>query len=145
MSDVEPWFLPRLESSAFGVLATHGPASRIDQVPCCFAVIGSGSGVDVVTAVDHKPKRTARLARLDNVERNPAASLLVDHRDPDDWTQLWWVRTIGSARVVTDGDSWSSAIDALVDKYAQYREQRPAGPVIRLTVDRWAGWRARVW
>ncbi|MGH8972914.1 MAG: TIGR03668 family PPOX class F420-dependent oxidoreductase [Acidimicrobiia bacterium] len=116
-------------------LATVGPGGRPRVVPCCFAVDG-----DVVySAVDHKPKRTARLARLADIAANPAVSLVVDHYE-DDWSQLWWVRLDGTARVVEDGPEWQRGVDLLVTKYAQYRERRPAGPVIVVAVERWRAW-----
>ncbi|MGI9615540.1 MAG: TIGR03668 family PPOX class F420-dependent oxidoreductase, partial [Acidimicrobiales bacterium] len=121
---------------------------RIDLVPCCFALVDVGFGpdgemlVELVTAVDHKPKSTSRLARLANIERNENASLLVDHRDAEDWSRLWWVRVSGSARVVTGGDDWANAIEALVDKYPSYQKRAPEGPVIRLAIDRWSGWQS---
>lgn len=134
----------RLEASPFAVLATHGPDGRLDLVPCCFAVDRTGDDggepFELVTAVDHKPKRTTRLARLVNIERNPQVSLLIDHRDPDDWSRLWWVRAHGTARVVTAGPDHRRAVDALARKYRQYAERRPEGAAIRITVERWAGW-----
>lgn len=146
MIGADGWYRSRLEASPFGVLATHGRGERLDLVPCCFALLDMGLGpdgdslVELVSAVDHKPKSTSRLARLANIERNANASLIVDHRDLEDWSKLWWVRVSGAARVVVGGDEWSKAIEALVDKYANYQERAPEGPVIRLTIERWAGW-----
>ena len=126
--------------SPFAVLATHGPEDRLDLVPCCFAFDRSGLDLEVVTAVDHKPKRSAKLARLTNIARKSQVTLLVDHRDPTDWSQLWWVRVHGQARVLEEGAEWTTAIDALVEKYEQYRQVRPTGPAIRIRPDRWVGW-----
>ena len=149
-------FREQLDSASFGVLATHGPSDRLDLVPCCFAVAtaiaettadaetavdsGEERAAELVTAIDHKPKRTNRLARLRNVERNTAVTLLVDHRDPADWSQLWWLRAQGTATIETEGHDHTHAIDALVAKYRQYQAVRPEGPVIRISVDRWTSW-----
>lgn len=130
----------RIVDVPFAVLATHGPEQRLDLVPCCFAVDDGGEHLELVSAIDHKPKRSQRLARLVNIERDPQVSLLVDHRDPADWLQLWWVRAQGEATIVEEGPAHDSAIDALARKYAQYREVRPTGPVIRIHPDRWAAW-----
>lgn len=130
----------RIADVPFAVLATHGPRQRLDLVPCCFAVVDDGEHVELVSAIDHKPKRSQRLARLANIERDPQVSLLVDHRDPSDWSQLWWVRVQGQALIVDEGPSHAGAIDALAEKYAQYREVRPTGPVVRIRPDRWAAW-----
>lgn len=124
----------------FAVLATHGPDRRLDLVPCCFAVVDRGSRIEVVTAVDHKPKRHRRLARLANVARDPNVSLLADGRDPDDWSRLWWIRVQGVAEVIEVGPGHEEAVEALATKYAQYRETPPDGPVIRVEARRWAGW-----
>ena len=149
---VDPAVVARLEATPFAVLATHGPDQRLDLVPCCFALDRSASSApasgpasgeasfELVTAVDHKPKRHQRLARLANVAADPNVTLLLDHRDPDDWSALWWIRVQGLGRVVEGGPDHASAVAALVAKYAQYRDRPPAGPVIRITPLRWAGW-----
>ncbi|GAA4509355.1 hypothetical protein GCM10023096_12300 [Nonomuraea ferruginea] len=64
-------------------------------------------------------------------------------RYEDDWTRLWWVRADGSAVVAVDGRDRAAVLDALVREYEQYRERRPAGPVIIVRVTRWSGWRYR--
>lgn len=118
-------------------LATADAAGKPHLVPATFAVVD-----DVVAiAVDHKPKRHANLKRLRNVEENSAVTLLVDHFD-EDWDRLWWVRADGEARVI-ENELAGELVDALVDKYEQYRECRPAGPVIRIRVNRWSGWVAK--
>ena len=120
-------------------LGTVNGDGDVDLVPITFALSGPDT---VVTAVDHKPKSTTRLRRLDNVRRHPMVTVLADHYD-DDWSALWWVRARGPARVVEDGPARQAALDALVARYAQYREVRPAGPVIEVTVREWRGWSAR--
>ncbi|MDH6448224.1 PPOX class probable F420-dependent enzyme [Streptomyces sp. SAI-119] len=118
-------------------LGTADAAGKPHLVPATFAVVG-----DVVAiAVDHKPKRHTNLKRLRNVEENPAVTLLVDHFD-EDWDRLWWVRADGQAQVIENELAYE-LVDALVDKYEQYREHRPAGPVIRIQVNRWSGWVAK--
>ncbi|MEV4838889.1 TIGR03668 family PPOX class F420-dependent oxidoreductase [Nonomuraea sp. NPDC049486] len=117
-------------------LATVGAEGRPRLVPVTFAVLGDR----VVTAVDHKPKRTTDLRRLRDIGDNPNVALLADHYE-DDWTRLWWVRADGRAAVAPDGPERAAALDALVAKYDQYRERRPAGPVILVEVTRWSGWR----
>jgi PPOX class probable F420-dependent enzyme len=112
-------------------LATITSLGRPHVVPVCFAVHDGA----VYTAVDAKPKATSALARLDNVRATRRASLLVDHYE-DDWTRLWWVRVDGVAEVVQS----ERAIDALAAKYEQYRAQRPGGPLIAITPERWRSW-----
>lgn len=117
-------------------LGTADGVGRPHLVPATFAVLG-----DVVAiAVDHKPKKSSNLKRLRNIQENPSVSLLVDHFD-DDWERLWWVRADGRADVI-DNQLAYELVDALVDKYEQYRERRPTGPVIKIRVNRWSGWSA---
>jgi PPOX class probable F420-dependent enzyme len=121
----------RLARARVGRLATVTAAGRPHVVPVCFALTGGR----IYTAVDAKPKSTRALRRLENVRATGRASLLVDHYD-EDWSQLWWVRVDGRAEVV-DSDA---ALDALAAKYEQYRADRPAGPVIAITPERWRSW-----
>ena len=120
-------------------LATADAAGRPHVVPFVFAVAG-----DVVwSAVDAKPKRSRDLRRLANVAENPAVSVLADHYDDADWSALWWVRADGRARVVDAASpEGRRAVDLLVARYAQYRRQPPAGPVLAVAVERWVGWSA---
>lgn len=87
--------------------------------------------------MDEKPKRTRRLQRLANIEANPTVEVLID-RYEEDWSRLWWVRLRGTARIVED----RHAVDLLVAKYPQYREQSPAGPVIAVTIEERSEWTA---
>lgn len=127
--------LDRATRSASGHLATVGVDGAPHLVVVTFAVLGG----NVVTAVDHKPKTTMRLRRLTNIEENGRASFLVDHFE-DDWSRLWWARIDGTARVIRDGPEHTASIDALVEKYHQYQENRPPGPVISLSIDRVTHW-----
>jgi PPOX class probable F420-dependent enzyme len=128
----------RFASASVARLGTVRPDGRPHLVPVCFALDGDV----VVSVVDDKPKRSTRLRRFDNVRANPAVSLLVDHYN-DDWTQLWWVRVDGTARVLEAGTEHAHAIDLLVAKYAQYRALRPAGSVLVIAVEAWRVWSAR--
>jgi PPOX class probable F420-dependent enzyme len=127
----------RLVSEArVGRLATIDPLERPHLVPLSFALDGD----TLYSAVDQKPKRSARLQRLRNIEANPRATVLVDHYD-EDWTTLWWVRLRGRARIA-EGAERVRALDLLIEKYEQYAREPPTGPVIALDVDEWRGWSA---
>lgn len=95
----------------------------------------------IVSAVDHKPKRSRDLRRLNNIVANPVVSVLVDHYDTD-WNQLWWVRADGRARIVSEGSLYCDAISALAAKYHQYQENPPDGPAIVVDIEHVTGWRA---
>jgi len=126
----------RVAAARVGHLATTRPDGRPHVVPCCFVLVGDTA----YSAVDAKPKSTLALQRLRNLAERPVASLVVDHYE-EDWTQLWWVRVDGSARVVEAGDPERGvAIVALAAKYAQYIEAPPPGPVVALDIEAWRGW-----
>lgn len=127
--------LARLSRARAGHLGTVRPDGRPHVVVVTFAIVAG----NVVTAIDHKPKRTERLQRLINVEATPWASLLVDHYD-EDWDRLWWVRVDGPAAIHQDDELRSDAVGALVGKYPQYERQPPRGPVIVLAQDRLTWW-----
>jgi PPOX class probable F420-dependent enzyme len=123
----------RLAEARIGRLATVTPDGRPHVVPVCFALHAGR----IYTAVDAKPKATRALQRLENVRAHGTASLLVDHYE-EDWTRLWWVRVDGAATIA---DS-EAGLEALAAKYAQYRDQRPEGPLIAIAPERWRSWSA---
>ncbi|HSU73439.1 MAG TPA: TIGR03668 family PPOX class F420-dependent oxidoreductase [Terrabacter sp.] len=132
----------RFAAARVASLATVRPDGRPHLVPVVFAVVPGVDGDVVWSAVDDKRKSTRALRRLANVEANPAVSLLVDHYE-DDWSRLWWVRADGVATVVRVGEPGAdAALDALAAKYPQYAASRPAGPLLRVEVTRWSGWRS---
>jgi PPOX class probable F420-dependent enzyme len=131
----------RFSTATVARMATVGPGGTPHLVPIVFAMVTPDT---LVTAVDHKRKRTTALRRLANIAQNPAVSLLADEYG-DDWDQLWWARADGLARVVTpdmEPELRVEAIDTLVARYVQYAQQRPSGDLIVVDVQRWSGWRA---
>lgn len=134
----------RFSSARVARLATVDDEGRPHLVPIVFALRGAD---EIVTAVDHKPKRPARLQRLRNIAVHPAVCLLADAYD-DDWERLWWVRADGDARILPPDapeqairDELGAATAVLRQKYPQYRRQPPDGPVIAVSVRGWRGWR----
>jgi PPOX class probable F420-dependent enzyme len=112
-----------------------------DEQPRVLPVTFAVAGEDLVTAVDSKPKRDREPARVRFLRRRPEAALTADHYD-DDWDRLEWVQVMGTVRIEDLGDD-PAAVQALVDKYPQYREQAPPGPLLRLEPRRVLYWRAR--
>jgi PPOX class probable F420-dependent enzyme len=129
----------RLRSARVGRLATVTPQGRPHVVPFVFALVQDGSALRAYWAVDRKPKRSSRIQRLENLERNPAAEVLVDGYD-EDWGSLWWVRAAGSGRVVGSDAERGLALDALRSKYPQYETEPPDGPVVAIELDRITSW-----
>jgi len=127
----------RFAAARVARLATADAAGRPHVVPVVFAVEGDR----VYTVVDAKPKRTTALRRLRNVAENPFVALLVDHYDDADWGALWWVRADGRGRVL-DPAVDEEARHAVELLGARYPQQRAAGAVLAVDVERWSGWSA---
>jgi PPOX class probable F420-dependent enzyme len=128
--------LQRFASATVARLATVGSTGAPHLVPITFALLDERT---LVTAVDHKPKRTTALRRLANIEANPQVSVLADHYE-DDWERLWWVRADGRARMVKAAPT--GAAEALARRYEQYRARPPGGPFIVVEIQRFSGWSA---
>jgi PPOX class probable F420-dependent enzyme len=116
-------------------LATADPSGKPHIVPLVFALDGD----TIYSAVDPKPKRTTDLKRLRNVAANPQVSLLADHYVDDNWDALWWARADGTGTV---HESLPRAAELLRERYAQYADAPPDGPVLEIAVQRWSGWAA---
>jgi PPOX class probable F420-dependent enzyme len=133
------WAVAMLRHGRVARLATADGVGQPLVVPVCYALVG-----DVVySAVDAKPKRTRSLRRLANIHANPRICLVVDEYD-EDWTRLRWVIVEGPADVLTGGEEFGRAIDALTAKYTQYAAlglSRESGAVIRITPARTLAWR----
>ena len=125
-----------LEAARVARLATVRPDGRPHVVPITFAFAEPGL---VVTAVDHKPKRSTDLQRLRNIEARPEVSLLVDHYT-EDWAALWWVRLDAAARVVRDEPLRTALAEFLVRRYDAYLDRPPTGPVIAMAVHTVVSW-----
>ena len=125
----------RFARAAVARLASVGRDGRPHLVPIVFAL----DGETIYSVVDEKPKRSTRLQRVENLRERDAAAVLVDHYD-DDWTQLWWVRADGRARVLDGAEREAERAVALLA--ARYPQQRAAGAVLAVDVERWSGWSA---
>ena len=123
-------------------LATRGPDGRPYLVPVTFALAADPAGGDrIFSAVDAKPKTTTRLQRLQNIAVDPRVALLADHYQ-EDWAGLWWARADGTASVLTAPADIAGPLRLLAERYPQYREHPPPGPVISVRVEHWTGWAA---
>jgi PPOX class probable F420-dependent enzyme len=118
-----------------GRLATIDADGRPSLVPFVFVLDGD----TLYSAVDEKPKRSRRLRRVENIEARPDVTVLVDYYE-EEWERLWWVRLRGRGRIVRDGPEFKRALALLAQKYGQYRDAPPAGPVIAIDVGEWRSW-----
>jgi PPOX class probable F420-dependent enzyme len=138
---LQPDARQRFTTATVARLATVGSTGQPHLVPITFALLDDAT---LVTAVDHKPKRTTALRRLDNIAANPQVTVLVDHYD-DDWEQLWWARADGLARVLGPGQEpavRADALSALSARYPQYVQHPPQAALIVIDVERFSGWSA---
>ena len=105
-------------SARVGRLATSSPDGMPHVIPVCFELLGDS----VYIGLDAKPKAVdaLKLRRVRNLVSNPHAAFIVD-RYSDDWSQLGYVLVTADARLVSDDQERAEAIEALRQKYAQYR------------------------
>ena len=127
----------RMLSAPIARLATIDPDGRPHLVPIVFVIHGQ----TLYTAVDAKPKRSRRLRRIENARGRPDVTVLADHYE-DDWSRLWWVRIDGRARVLDAGDEAELALLLLIERYEQYRSEKPGLPVLAIDIRTWRGWEA---
>jgi PPOX class probable F420-dependent enzyme len=127
----------RVAQSRVARLATIDPDGRAHLVPIVFVLDGD----TLYSAVDAKPKRSRTLRRIENARERPEVTVLVDRYD-ENWTQLWWVRLRGRARVLDGGDEAARAVALLAKKYEHYRREAPGPPVLAIDVDEWRAWSA---
>ena len=120
---------PRLATARVARLATTDPDGRPHVVPIVFALDGD----TFYSAVDRKPKRSQTLRRIENARVRPEVTILVDYYE-EDWSRLWWIRLRGLARVLDSGEERDRALGLLEDKYPQYRDEPPDGPVLAVDI-----------
>ena len=134
-----------LGSARVARLASITEQGRPHLVPVTFALDGDL----IYSAIDAKPKTTRRLQRLANIRADGRVAVLADRYD-DDWDRLWWARADGLAEILARPAAGqppgpaglAGPLELLAARYPQYRADPPAGPLIRIQVERWTGWAA---
>jgi PPOX class probable F420-dependent enzyme len=133
----EAWQLELVAEARRGVLGTIARDGCPQLVPVCYAFDGARFGI----AIDEKPKRGTRLARLANIDRDPRVTLLIDRYD-DAWLQLAWLRVEGRATVFERGEEQARMLAVLRLRYPQYREMAlEERPLILVEPGRVVSWR----
>jgi PPOX class probable F420-dependent enzyme len=138
LDELPAWAAELLEKARvarMGMLDEQG-APRV--LPMTFALAGDR----LWSAVDEKPKRNPgeELARVRFLRTDPRAALTVD-RYSDDWAGLAWVQVLGEVAISAAADA-AEGLDALIEKYPQYSESPPPGPLLELAPKRCLFWRA---
>jgi hypothetical protein len=129
--------LRRATAADHGVLATLHQSRGADLVPACFAIEGDRVAIPIDSV---KPKGSTALGRIRNLERDPRATLLVEHWDAADWSRLWWVRLL-LVRTTEPPDRVASLEGALRRRYAQYATA-PFVEILTFRIDHVGGWAA---
>lgn len=136
LTEVVAWANTLLQTERVGRLGLVDEDGGPRVLPVTFAV---ADGV-IWSAIDQKPKRATEPARLRFLRRDPRAALTVD-RYSDDWETLAWVQVLGTVRIL-DASEAEAGLTALTQKYEQYREEAPPGPLLALEPERYLWWRA---
>ena len=129
--------LRRATAADHGVLATLHRSRGADLVPACFAIEGDRVAIPVDSV---KPKGSTALGRIRNLERDPRATLLVEHWDAADWSRLWWVRLL-LVRTAEPPELVAALEDALRRRYPQYATA-PFVEILTFRIDHIGGWAA---
>src|SRR5690349_9946526 len=129
--------LRRAAAANHGVLATLHHGRGADLVPACFA-IDDGWVAIPIDAV--KPKGSTALGRIRNLERDPRATLLVEHWDPVDWARLWWVRLL-VIRADAPAELVARLESGLRSRYPQYATATFI-EMLTFRIDHIGGWSA---
>lgn len=132
--------IERVRAARVGRMATVRADGSPHVVPFVFALVEDGDRVTLYWTVDDKPKRSRRLRRLENLEREPRVEVVVDGY-AEEWTELWWVRVTGRGRVVSDDAERGVALEALREKYEPYAALAEDADVVAIDVDRLSAWR----
>jgi PPOX class probable F420-dependent enzyme len=127
----------RAAAADHGVLATINRTGAPDLVPVCFAIDGEWVAIPIDSV---KPKGSTTLGRVRNLERDPRATLLVEHWDAVDWARLWWVRA-SLVRTDVSGAVAERLVDGLRRRYPQYAGVQ-FDAVLTFRIEKIGGWEA---
>jgi PPOX class probable F420-dependent enzyme len=137
LEELPEWASELLEHERIARLGLIDATGHPRVLPVTYAISEGAAW----TVIDNKPKRSGReLARVRWLRERPLAAITVDYYS-DDWSKLRWVQLIGEV-VVLDGQPTGPGMAALSLRYAQYRDDPPPGPLLRLAIGRALWWRA---
>jgi hypothetical protein len=133
--------MARFAAYDHGVLCTSNAERGVDAVPAVYGVDDGWVGIPVDRV---KPKSSARLQRIVNLEYDPRATLLIDQWNRDDWSQLWWVRASLEWEAEPSADLADALARQLVERFRQYQaaDQRPFDRILAFRIRGISGWSA---
>ena len=130
-----------VDAAPVGRLAQIDGHGSPQALPFVFARVGNA----LWSPIDGKPKKHARLSRLDWIAAHPDVCVLIDHYD-DDWSQLWWLKLFCRAEVFRHAHpEWEQATGVLTQKYGQYAQTPMFSgdpTMIRFEWREWKSWSA---
>ena len=129
--------LRRATAADHAILATLNRTGVADLVPACFAIVDDWLAIPIDAI---KPKGSTALGRVRNLERDPRATLLVEHWDPTDWSRLWWVR-LSLVRAEPGAEIAARLEEGLRERYVQYATTTFAS-MLAFRLERIGGWEA---
>ena len=133
-SEIEIKFL---KNQRVGHLGTADKNRFPHVIPVCYEY----SKGFIFIAIDEKPKTTLKLKRLANIEENPKVTLIVDHYNDIDWSELAWVMVKGTAKIIQSGPEHSEGLKVLRNKYSQLSGMKLEKlPVICITINQISSW-----
>ena len=109
-----------------------------DLVPACFAIEATALAIPIDSV---KPKGSTALGRIRNLERDPRATLLVEHWDAADWSRLWWVRLLLRPRRPRRPTPWNRSRPGSARRYPQYATARFV-EILTFRIEHVGGWAA---
>ena len=127
----------RALSADHGILATLDRNHGSSLVPACYAIDGDRLAIPIDSV---KPKGSTALGRVRNLERDPRASLLIEHWDPVDWSRLWWVN-LRLVRSEEPAERIAVLERGLRERYPQYRTA-PFVDILTFRIEKVGGWEA---
>ncbi len=130
--------LRRAMSADHGILATLNRNHGAILVPACYVIDGDRLAIPIDSV---KPKGSTALGRIRNLERDPRASLLVEHWDPGDWARLWWVHLLLVRTTDEPPDRVARLEEGLRERYAQYRTTTFV-EILTFRIEKVGGWAA---
>lgn len=130
LTDLPP--VPRaiLDEARRAAFATVDADGRPHVVPVCYATRGD----ELISAIDHKPKRGQVMARVRHLEADPRATLMADRWD-EDWHRVGWVMVRGRARLEAPVH-----FESLNERYPQYRNMPDHDALIVLRPEKILWW-----
>jgi PPOX class probable F420-dependent enzyme len=130
-----------LDAFPIARLALNDAQGLPQALPFVFVRIGQS----LWSPVDGKPKRHARLSRLDWIVERPEVCVLIDHYD-ENWSRLWWLKLFCRGKICHgDHADWQLAVTGLTDKYPQYATTPVFSgepTMVRFDYHSWKSWAA---